>query len=124
MSLVPIQVKDTRSQQTKFGTVLVVETFSQPQRFLLGFQINPAARMDEVLKCIQNLLRSFRAQPDFGICVERITDPQIADEADMEMFDTVDEYAIARHRCLLCCWAIMVELWLTAASAFCRQCWT
>lgn len=86
-----LQVKDTRSQQTKFGTVLVVETFSQPQRFLLGFQINPAARMDEVLKCIQNLLRSFRAQPDFGICVERITDPQIADEADMEMFDTVDE---------------------------------
>lgn len=91
-----MQVKEARSQQTKFGNVLVVETFPHPQRFLLGFQINPVTRMDEVLKCIQNLVRMSRSQPEFGICVAQITDPQIADAADMEMFDTVEECDSAR----------------------------
>lgn len=74
----------------------MVETFPHPQRFLLGFQIKPASRLEEVLKCIQNLLRMNRSQPQFGVCVERITDPQIADDADMEMFDTQEECAAAQ----------------------------
>ena len=96
-------MKEARSQQTKFGMVLVIETFPHPQRFLLGFQINPASRMEEVLKSIQALLRMSRSHPTFGICTDRITDPQIADSADMEMFDAVDEYGSARRILLHFC---------------------
>lgn len=76
-------MKALKSQQTKFGTVLVVETMPQPQRLLLGFQINPTEKLHELLQFASGLLQRIRNNPEFGICVEKIIDPAVLEAASL-----------------------------------------
>jgi hypothetical protein len=78
------QVKHIKSQQTKFGTVLVVETVPQPQRLLLGFQINPIEKLNELLQQTASLLQLNHSKPVFGIRVDHIIDPDIIEEPEEE----------------------------------------
>lgn len=87
------QVKALKSQQTKFGTVLVVETLPQPQRLLLGFQINPPDKLQELLHFTSGLLQKNRSNPEFGICAAHIIDPDVLEAAALEEEEpSVPEY--------------------------------
>ena len=74
-------MKALKSQQTKFGNVLVVETLPQPERLLLGFQVNPLEKLQELLQLTSGLLQNNRSNPEFGICVENIIDPAVLEAA-------------------------------------------
>ena len=59
----------------------MVETLPQPQRLLLGFQINPPEKLQELLQFSSELLQKNRSNPEFGICVENIIDPAVLEAA-------------------------------------------
>lgn len=92
--LLQSQVKALKSQQTKFGTVLVVETLPQPQRLLLGFHINPLDKLQKLLHLTTGLLQHNRGHPKFGICADHIIDPDVlATAAPEEEEPPLSEYA-------------------------------
>jgi hypothetical protein len=93
-------VKALKSQQTKFGTVLVVETLPQPQRLLLGFQINPLDKLQELLHFTSGLLQKMRANPEFGICPDHIMAPDVLEAAAHLLKDdeqAPSEYDVVLH---------------------------
>ena len=54
-------------RDSKFGSVLVVETTVHSGGYVLGFRIDPAARMKQVLQEVQSLHFTQIRNPQLGI---------------------------------------------------------
>lgn len=101
------QVKTIKSQGSKFGTVLVVETLPQPQRLLLGFQINPADKLQDLLHATTAVLNRCRTHPDYGIRVDDIVNPNtllqaaaFTDQDEEEFEEPMPEYDVLALWCI------------------------
>lgn len=66
---------------------MVVETAPQPQKFLLGFQIKPDARLDAILQLVQAMHKAAEARPVFGLCAAEFVDPQCLSEETQAILD-------------------------------------
>lgn len=65
-----LQFVGLRSQLSKFGQALVVETSSYAGNFVLGFRITPEDKLTETYTTISTLWRTWTARPLLGMRVE------------------------------------------------------
>jgi hypothetical protein len=70
-----LQVKSAKSSRTKFGVVLVVETFPVPQKYMLGFQISPLERLEATRTQLEGLIAASRLSPNYGLQASEFIDP-------------------------------------------------
>ena len=99
-----------RKQTTKFGDVLVAETVGQPQKFLLGFQIKPAARLDAAVQQANAMLQLAMVKPVFGLHAADFVDPQHLSESTQALLDV---------ECALCRSCGCPDMNLVRATAAC-----
>ncbi|KNC47702.1 bardet-Biedl syndrome 5 protein [Thecamonas trahens ATCC 50062] len=68
VSIPYMQIKSVRIRDSsKFGMALVVETAEDSGGFVLGFRVDPVARLKEVAKEIVSLFNMFSERPNFGV---------------------------------------------------------
>jgi Bardet-Biedl syndrome 5 protein len=65
-----LQFIGLRSQQSRFGQTLVIETSTYAGNFVLGFRIDPDEKLNELYNEISSLWRTWTAKPILGIQVE------------------------------------------------------
>lgn len=94
VSLPYIQIKTLRVRESKFGKVLVIETYTRAGGYILGFRVDPIDKLDGVLSELQNLHQTYSNSPIFGVeftvesaapNLENIIKPRI--EEDSELID-------------------------------------
>lgn len=69
-NLVPLHyhcLPQVRVRESKFGLALVIESSEMSGGYVLGFRIDPADRLQEVLKEIQSLHAAYSTKPIFGV---------------------------------------------------------
>jgi len=93
ISLPYIQIEQIEMRDSKFGSVLVVESTEHSGGYILGFRIDPAARMKQVLQEVRSLHFTQIRNPQLGIVwnssVQRIKDEGIQDsDANQDEGDT------------------------------------
>ncbi|KAG5484892.1 hypothetical protein LSCM4_07665 [Leishmania orientalis] len=82
-----LQFVGLRSQMSKFGQALVIETSSYAGNFVLGFRIDPEEKLDEMYTEISTLWRTWTARPLLGMKValhDRMTEGMISDALGVE----------------------------------------
>lgn len=67
-----MQLKGAKLRSSKFGHVLVLETWPEAGKYLLGFQISPKERLSEVVNQIDLLLQVYQTMPITGIFSEQV----------------------------------------------------
>jgi hypothetical protein len=67
---------------------MVIETSPLPQKFLLGFQIKPDARLDAVVQQALTMLKLRDTQPQFGLKAADFVDPQCLTESTQALLDS------------------------------------
>lgn len=65
-----LQFTGLRSQQSRFGQTLIIETSTYAGNFVLGFRIDPDAKLNELYTEISSMWRTWTARPILGIQVE------------------------------------------------------
>ncbi|KPI83209.1 hypothetical protein ABL78_7766 [Leptomonas seymouri] len=65
-----LQFTGLRSQLSRFGRTLVIETSSYAGNFIFGFRIDPDERLSEMYTEISSMWRAWSARPMLGINVE------------------------------------------------------
>jgi Bardet-Biedl syndrome 5 protein len=65
-----MQIRSVARLASKFGDALVISTTSSSGGFVLGFRIDPAERLAEVLKEITALHKVHSATPNFGVVLK------------------------------------------------------
>ncbi|AYU76980.1 hypothetical protein, conserved [Leishmania donovani] len=65
-----LQFVGLRSQMSKFGQALVIETSSYAGNFVLGFRVDPEEKLNEMYAEISTLWRTWTARPLLGMKVE------------------------------------------------------
>ncbi|XP_060085835.1 Bardet-Biedl syndrome 5 protein homolog [Ylistrum balloti] len=102
VSIPYLQMRSVKIRDSKFGLALVVESSQQSGGFVLGFRIDPAEKLQQVVKEIQSLHRVYSACPLFGVefeTEERIEDSQdltverVQDDVEIENEGTSDAFA-------------------------------
>jgi Bardet-Biedl syndrome 5 protein len=74
-TILSLQVKSAKSSRTKFGVVLVVETYPVPQKYMLGFQILPLDRLEAARAQLEALIAASRLSPNYGLQASEFIDP-------------------------------------------------
>lgn len=104
VSIPYMQMQDVRVRSSKFGPALVVETSQHSGGYILGFRVDPAERLDSVLKEITSLHAVFAVNPIFGVSHESETKPKQLDdvlqrhiEDDVEIVEGEDGGGGATH---------------------------
>jgi len=67
VSMPYLQIKTIRIRDSKFGHALVIETSRESGGYILGFRVDPAERLEEILKELQSLHKVYSASPIFGV---------------------------------------------------------
>lgn len=62
-----MQIKSIRVRDSKFGNALVIETFPGAGGYILGFRIDDANKLEELLKQIHGFYRIYANAPIFGV---------------------------------------------------------
>lgn len=62
-----LEQKSIRVRDSKFGSALVIETTARSGGYVLGFRVDPAERLADVMKEITSLHRVFSVNPIFGV---------------------------------------------------------
>ncbi|XP_072179431.1 BBSome complex member BBS5-like [Diadema setosum] len=79
-----LQMRSVKIRDSKFGLALVVESSVQSGGYVLGFRIDPAEKLQEVVKEIQSLHRVYSSNPILGVEFEVDDVPQTMDELVVE----------------------------------------
>ncbi|XP_071491854.1 BBSome complex member BBS5-like [Diadema antillarum] len=79
-----LQMRSVKIRDSKFGLALVVESSVQSGGYVLGFRIDPAEKLQEVVKEIQSLHRVYSSNPILGVEFEVDDIPQTMDELVVE----------------------------------------
>lgn len=64
-----LQIAAMRIQDTEFGLSLMVETTASVDSYVIGFRVDPVARLDQLFKECTSLLNAFKAHPNLGVAV-------------------------------------------------------
>ncbi|KAJ3287969.1 Bardet-Biedl syndrome 5 protein [Borealophlyctis nickersoniae] len=67
MSMPYLIMDSVRSQPSKYGPALVIQTSAASGNYLLGFRIDPIEKLKEVGKYVKKLWRMFHETPVFGV---------------------------------------------------------
>ena len=67
VSIPYVQVKLLDVRHSKFGEALVIQTSSRSGSYTLGFKIDPAPKLRETQKQLQNLHKIYSANPNYGV---------------------------------------------------------
>jgi hypothetical protein len=59
--------KSIRVRDSKFGSALVIETTARSGGYVLGFRVDPAEKLADVMKEITSLHKVFSVNPIFGV---------------------------------------------------------
>eukprot|EP00794_Sanderia_malayensis_P003122 gene3122-3590_t len=84
VSIPYLQMKSVRIRDSKFGLALVLETTQQSGGYVLGFRVDPAEKLQDTVKEIQNLYRVYSACPIFGVEFETDDRPQTLEDATVD----------------------------------------
>ncbi|XP_011680639.1 Bardet-Biedl syndrome 5 protein homolog [Strongylocentrotus purpuratus] len=79
-----LQMRTVKIRDSKFGLALVVETSVQSGGYVLGFRLDPAEKLQEVVKEIQSLHRVYSTNPILGVEFEVDDVPATAEELVVE----------------------------------------
>lgn len=79
-----LQMRSVKLRDSKFGLALVVESSVQSGGYVLGFRIDPAEKLQEVVKEIQSLHRVYSSNPILGVEFEVDDVPASTDELIVE----------------------------------------
>lgn len=71
MSLPYMQILFIRSQESKYGKALVIETCEMAGMYVLGFRIDPPSVVPELAVRLGKLWHLCHSRPDFGVHVEK-----------------------------------------------------
>jgi Bardet-Biedl syndrome 5 protein len=105
VSLPYIQIKSLRVRESKFGKVLVIETYTRAGGYILGFRIDPLDKLDSVLSELQNLHHTYSVSPIFGVeytiesaapNIENLMQPRIEEDSEI-LDDGEDVQALASY---------------------------
>ncbi|XP_033761379.1 Bardet-Biedl syndrome 5 protein homolog [Pecten maximus] len=92
VSIPYLQMRSVKIRDSKFGLALVVESSQQSGGFVLGFRIDPAEKLQQVVKEIQSLHRVYSACPLFGVEFE--TEEKLDDSQDLSVERVQDDVEI------------------------------
>ncbi|OWF36293.1 Bardet-Biedl syndrome 5 protein homolog [Mizuhopecten yessoensis] len=92
VSIPYLQMRSVKIRDSKFGLALVVESSQQSGGFVLGFRIDPAEKLQQVVKEIQSLHRVYSACPLFGVEFE--TEEKMDDSQDLTVEHVQDDVEI------------------------------
>lgn len=62
-----ITLYSVRVRESKFGMALVLETTTSSGEYVLGFRVDPAERLQNLLKTVQSLHKAHLLKPIFGV---------------------------------------------------------
>lgn len=102
VSIPYLQMRSVKIRDSKFGLALVVESSQQSGGFVLGFRIDPAEKLQQVVKEIQSLHRVYSSCPLFGVefeTEEKLDDSQhlsverVQDDVEIENEGSSDAFA-------------------------------
>ncbi|XP_041478439.1 Bardet-Biedl syndrome 5 protein homolog [Lytechinus variegatus] len=79
-----LQMRTVKIRDSKFGLALVVETSVQSGGYVLGFRLDPAEKLQEIVKEIQSLHRVYSTNPILGVEFEVDDVPAAAEELVVE----------------------------------------
>ncbi|XP_033639519.1 Bardet-Biedl syndrome 5 protein homolog [Asterias rubens] len=79
-----LQMRSVKIKDSKFGVALVLESSVQSGSYVLGFRIDPADKLQDVVKEIQSLHRVYSSSPIFGVEYESEDRPQTVEELTIE----------------------------------------
>jgi len=105
VSLPYIQIKSLRLRESKFGKVLVIETYTRAGGYILGFRVDPLDKLDSVLFELQNLHQVYSTSPIFGVeytiesaapDIEKLMQPRIEEDSAL-LDDGEDIQALASY---------------------------
>lgn len=79
ISLPYLQMVSIKIRDSKFGTVLVIETSSESGGYLLGFRIDPEEKLHSTYKEISSLFSIYSSSPIFGVAytIEKKSMPSV-----------------------------------------------
>ncbi|XP_069110812.1 BBSome complex member BBS5-like [Argopecten irradians] len=92
VSIPYLQMRSVKIRDSKFGLALVVESSQQSGGFVLGFRIDPAEKLQQVVKEIQSLHRVYSSCPLFGVEFE--TEEKLDDSQDLSVERVQDDVEI------------------------------
>ncbi|XP_063964526.1 Bardet-Biedl syndrome 5 protein homolog [Lytechinus pictus] len=79
-----LQMRTVKIRDSKFGLALVVESSVQSGGYVLGFRLDPAEKLQEIVKEIQSLHRVYSTNPILGVEFEVDDVPAAAEELVVE----------------------------------------
>eukprot|EP00516_Mucochytrium_quahogii_P001764 CAMPEP_0203759718 /NCGR_PEP_ID=MMETSP0098-20131031/12852_1 /ASSEMBLY_ACC=CAM_ASM_000208 /TAXON_ID=96639 /ORGANISM=" , Strain NY0313808BC1" /LENGTH=360 /DNA_ID=CAMNT_0050652871 /DNA_START=172 /DNA_END=1250 /DNA_ORIENTATION=+ len=80
VSIPYLRVKLLKLRDSKFGKALVVETNAKESGYVLGFRVDPPERLASLFETLQNTLKIYQENPNFGIQVSHEEVPQSLDK--------------------------------------------
>ena len=92
MSLPFRQIQMIKTQESKFGSTLIIETCNSSSKYLLGFRVDPPSRIKPVVQKIMQQWKLVNLNPIFGVSVQ--VDEQQQQHDQDEFSDNQDEGSI------------------------------
>eukprot|EP01063_Lacrimia_lanifica_P015363 TRINITY_DN22152_c0_g1_i1.p2 TRINITY_DN22152_c0_g1~~TRINITY_DN22152_c0_g1_i1.p2 ORF type:complete len:344 (+),score=133.69 TRINITY_DN22152_c0_g1_i1:70-1101(+) len=101
VSIPYLQIRSVRIRDSKFGPAFVIETTTESGKYMLGFRVDPAEKLQEVYKEVNSLHKIYSQNPIFGVeyaveepaaPIEQVTEPQVQDNIEI-IDDTPDPFA-------------------------------
>lgn len=106
VSIPYMQIHSARVRQSKFGAALVLETSPASGGYILGFRVDPAEKLTELIQEVESLHKVFSVNPIFGIdfCIEekqleleQLKEKRVHDDVEIVDDDTNTADAFATY---------------------------
>jgi len=85
-------MKNLKIRESKFGQALVISTTARSGAYVLGFRVDPAEKLNLVLKEVQSLHQTYSQDPIFG--VEFTIENQAPNIRDLKVARKMDDVDI------------------------------